>query len=384
MVKDRRIPTVLLIVVCAIVGLAMVVKPHEPIKTLSDPAKLLESPVGVIGDSSFAEKVVNGVSLGVVLHHSEYSAEHANALEALRTWAARQFHSDPRFLHPVIIAEPVANSTVLNSSAYSVFAAPYYAVSGMLSDFLSGRIAQYDKSASFTTFARDYFDYFGREPEAATLLARYQSDRAKAAVNPLMALLFLVLSLVAARAFVPRLFDKANWWRYPVNPEGAFAASCLAYGLFAYGSFYFAQSVVVEAVAGQSIAAGVLCLLSGLYVLFPVALFIDGEQVLILRSGLSMSRVLCGAWIFASLVVVQLLTWLKQGVLTSPDPLTLLICGFSGDFLHEPTVAKRYMAMTVAVLWSLASTLVLRKLTAPAGVSTREVAKKLEKLTTGL
>ncbi len=83
------------------------------------------------------------------------------------------------------------------------------------------------------------------------------------------------------------------------------------------------------------------------------------------------------AFLFLSLLVVQLLNWLKQGSLTAPDPLTLIISGLTGDFIHEPSQSKKTLALVISSLWALALAFTLKTVTRRAGVSSAEVAKRL-------
>ena len=109
-------------------------------------------------------------------------------------------------------------------------------------------------------------------------------------------------------------------------------------------------------------------------------IIVDATEVLTLRHTLSSRRILVFAWVIVSLLCIQFLTWLKQGVLTDPDPLTLLICSFSGDFIHEPLAVKHFLATFIGLAWSGSFAFMLRTLARRGTESTKEVQKKLAAL----
>ncbi|MBU6452870.1 MAG: hypothetical protein KGS72_13875 [Cyanobacteria bacterium REEB67] len=376
-----RLGTVIVALVALLFGLSYFGRVKEPILELVQPAKMLDkAKFAFPGDTSFGDRVVNRSAFAVILHHSEYSAANANALESVRSWAANQFHQDPRFLHPVILPKPVASSTFLNASAYNLLAVPYYLSSQVLGGFLSARIETYCQSQSFKAFADDYYELLGKDGEAATLLARYQSDRGKAAINPLLSLVYFIVAFLSAPVWTRPLRRVATLWRAPFGPDGASAAAAFSYALICLATFYFSQAVLVESTAAQSILAGITCGALAIYMLLPVQVIVDAQEVLTLRHTLTNKRIMVCAWVVASLFCIQFLTWLKQGVLTDPDPLTLLICGFIGDFIHEPVAVKHFLATAIAVLWSATFALMLRTLAHRGTDSTKEIQKKLAAL----
>lgn len=381
-VKKKLGAAVLMVITATmLVGSAIFVKPREKVTTLVNADRLMEgASTSGVWDTRFADKVMKTVFFALVLTSDEYTQQNAEALEALRSWAAREFHRDPRFLHPVILPAPLANSTFVNSTVYSFLASPYYCLRSLCGDFLSWRIEQFSHSRAFHTFSRNCFDFFGAEPEAAAMLARYQSDRAFAAVDSLLAFCYFSLALLISGMPVRFLKEKAAYWRAPLGQLESAATkqvAGLAYGTFVVAGFYFLQSVLQEALAGQSLLACFLSLGLGLYVLFPVKIFADSENVLFLRSGLSVKTVSACSFLFLSLLVIQLLNWLKQGSLTAPDPLTLIISGLTGDFIHEPSQSKKTLALVISSLWALALAFTLKTVTRRDGVSSAEVAKRL-------
>ncbi|HMW91774.1 MAG TPA: hypothetical protein PLC15_18510 [Candidatus Obscuribacter sp.] len=377
--KRVGVATIIVLAAAMLVVSAIFIKPREKVATLVNADKLMAgASTSGVWDTRFADKVMKTVFFALVLTSDEYTQQNAEALEALRSWAAREFHRDPRFLHPVILPAPVANSTFVNSSVYSLLASPYYGLRSLSGDFLSWRMEQFSQSRAFHTFTKNCFEFFGEEPEAAAMLARYQSDRAFAAIDSMLAFCYFLLALLISRIPVRFLKEKAAYWRAPLGQlESAGIAAELAYGTFVVAGFYFLQSVIQEALAGQSLLACLLSIGLGLYVLFPVKIFADRETVFCLRSSLTVRTVAACAFLFLSLLVVQLLNWLKQGSLTAPDPLTLIISGLTGDFIHEPSQSKKTLALVISSLWALALAFTLKTVTRRAGVSSAEVAKRL-------
>jgi hypothetical protein len=379
--RNWRWGTLIVVLVAILFGLSYFGRAREPILELVSPAKMLPgAKFGFPGSTAFGERVVNQSAFAVILHHSEYSGENANALESVRSWAANEFHQDPRFLHPVILPKPVASSTFLNASAYNILAVPYYVSTQAIGAFLAARIDSYCQTESFKAFATDYYELLGKDGEAATLLAHYQSERGKAAINPLLSLIYFFLAFVGAPLFTRPLKQLALRWREPFGSEGASAATAFAYFLGCLATFYFAQAVLEDSTGAQSILAGITCGALALYALFPVQIFVDATEVLTLRHTLSTRRVMVFAWVVASLLCIQFLTWLKQGVLTDPDPLSLLISSFRGDFIHEPMAVKHFLATAIGLTWSASFAFMLRILARRGSESTKEVQKKLAAL----
>jgi hypothetical protein len=379
--RNWRWGTLIVVLVAFLFGLSYFGRTREPILELVTPAEILPTAKFAFpGDTSFGERVVNRSLFAVILHRSEYSGDNANALESVRSWAANEFQLNPRFLHPVILPKPVASSTFLNATAYNILAVPYYASTQVIAGFLSSRITSYCESDSFQAFADDYYELLGKDGEAATLLARYQSERGKSAINPFLSLVYFFLALALAPITMRPFKRLALRWREPFGGEGSTAAACFAYFLTCVSSFYFAQAVLAESTAAQSILAGITCGALALYTLFPVHVSADAEEVLMLRHTMSSRRVMVFAWVVVSLLCIQFLTWLKQGVLTEPDPLTLLICSFSGDFIHEPLAVKHFLATSIGLAWSCSFAFMLRILARRGSESTKEVQKKLAAL----
>lgn len=382
-----RFSTIFVAVAALVFSLAYFVKAKEPILQIVSPDKIMSSAVSLPNstDSKFAEMVMNSSSYAVFLCRSEYSSGNANSLEALRGWAAQQFQNDPRFLHPVILPKATASSTFINSTAYCLFAAPYYFASQAAAGLISSRVDSYCDSESFRVFKNDFAGLFGRDAEAATLLARYQSDRARTAINPLLSVLLWLLTAVLSPLLVRPFRRAAAFWRAPFmvgNDQNSCrntisSAAYFAYFVSALGVYYTAQALVVETTAAPSAIAAIVCGAAALYVLFPVKVFVDNDEVLFLRSTITTRSIVISAWLFLSVLSIQMLTWIKQGVLTEPDPISLLISAFTGDFIHDPLTAKRWISTAIALAWSASFVFILKILSRRGTESSREVTKKL-------
>lgn len=382
-----HISTIAVVLAALVFAIAYLGKVKEPILQIVSPDRMMSTtekaalPNGT--DSKFAESVINSSSYAVFLCRSEYTSGNANSLEALRGWAAQQFHNDPRFLHPVILPKAAGTSTFINSTAHTLFAAPYYFASQAAASAIAARVDSYCQSESFRIFKNDFTGLFGSETEAATLLARYQSDRARNAINPLLSVLFWLLTAVLSPWLIAPFKRAASFWRAPfasderVDRKSAAAAAYFSYFVSFLALYYTAQAIVVESTAGPSAIAAIVCGASALYVLFPIKVFVDNDEVLFLRSTITTRSVVISAWLFLSVLSIQMLTWIKQGVLTEPDPISLLISSVTGDFIHDPLTAKRWISTAIALSWTASFAFILKILSRRGSESSREVTKKL-------
>lgn len=374
--------TILVFAVACMFAFSLGYRASEPTRHIAKVDKVMPyAKFRYPGDLSFAQQVVDSSTFAVVLQKSEFSQANANALEALRSWAGRNFRRDPRFLHPVSLPQPMPNATVLDSAFYGLFHAPYAWLSVQATGFLEERIAQFCDSETFSIFRRDYVELFGNDTEAATLLARYQTERARAAINPLLALLYCALTLVAAPYGVRFLRELAGLWREAVSEYGAKEAAWVSYFSLSFALFYCLQALVCLDVQAVSLATAAFFGLLAVYLLFPVKLLASREDLLFLRTSLDGRTVLLIGWMLFSMLCGQCVLWLKQDLLTNLDPLTLLICAFKGNFLTDPQALKKALAMSISVAWAASFAFSLKLLNHRGAASTKEVAKRLASLT---
>lgn len=374
-----RLSSAMVALVASICACSYIFKPRESMRQLVAPEAMIpHTKIEFPRDTSFADAVMKSSSWAVVLLHSEYSSGNANALESIRSWAAEQFHRDPRFLHPVVLPKSGSNTTFLNAGAHSLLAGPYFWLADLTAGWIGGQIEKSSSSPAFEAFRADYINLFGKGSESATLLARYQADRARAAVNPVLSAGYLMLVLLLSPLGVRALCKPAGRWR--IGSQGALAASVFSYFALSVAVAYIAQALILEATAAWSLTAALVSLVAALYVLFPLHVFIDSQEVLLLRSNIESREVKVFGWLFVSILLVQTLTWLKQGQITDPDPITLIISAVTGDFIHEHLVVKRALASVIAVCWSLSFAYILSLLSKRGTDSSKEVAKKLAAL----
>lgn len=375
-----RFSSLVVVTVALLFALAYFVKPKEAVTQIVSPAKMMpQQAIGFPADASFAEHVMNSSSVAIVSHRNEYSNGNANSLEALRSWAAQEFHNDPRFLHPVILPKARASSTFVNATAFSLIGWPYFALSETITSALGERIEKYCSSEAFSVFKNDYVGVFGENAESATLLARYQADRARSAVHPVLALLYSLVILLFAPLAVRPLKTAAQRWRLPFAPEerAAGSAAVFAYFSLAVSLYYVLQAVLVESTTASAVVAAIIAGGTGAYVLFPLQVFVDSKEVLVLRSTISRRAVYIFGWMLFSVLSIQMLTWIKQGVLTEPDPISLLISSFTGDFIHDPLSAKRLVASAIAIAWFASFGFILTIMKKQNSESSREIVRKL-------
>ncbi|HEY9784172.1 MAG TPA: hypothetical protein V6D17_02145 [Candidatus Obscuribacterales bacterium] len=307
--------------------------------------------VSPTGGNTLADRVANSFGLALVIVESEFSEKNALGLEAMRIWARENFHRDPSFLHPVSLAVPVEiHHSVFDSLLYNLVAGPLYFSQGRTMEFLRWRIAEFQKTRAYESFRSDYYDLVGLDTESALLLARYQSDRAKVAVNVILCAAFWIF--VAGAGICTVIFSKPG-------TRSTKGQRLLSYGWLLTALLYtiiaWTQNLVPVMVSG------LLCLAVGLYLRRPVLIGYGEDSGLSFRLVSLGSRVVAVcSWISLTLLAIRLLTWIKTGTLVNPDPITLLISSWTGDFLHDPLHAKRDIGKLIGLAWVLFSAWVLQ------------------------
>ncbi|HNM49062.1 MAG TPA: hypothetical protein PKN86_05145, partial [Candidatus Obscuribacter sp.] len=95
--KRVGVATIIVLAAAMLVVSAIFIKPREKVATLVNADKLMAgASTSGVWDTRFADKVMKTVFFALVLTSDEYTQQNAEALEALRSWAAREFHRDPR------------------------------------------------------------------------------------------------------------------------------------------------------------------------------------------------------------------------------------------------------------------------------------------------
>lgn len=293
-------------------------------------------------DAGFADRVLNS-SWAMVLIHSNFSDGNAVGLEALRNWAKEQFSRDKQFLHPLSIPRRAPSATVFEALSTRLLGNLKTAMDAKLSQFLAWRVGEFANTGAYQSFRVDYYELFGVSNESGTLLARYQDERARSSLGALTGALFwLLFGTVLAISYL-RAREKH------LSPP---AQRYLSHIWLAFSFFY----LVVAWSGGNvgALAACILCAVAGAYLRYPVRP-IQGREGEVTLASLALSQRTCVvlAWLTFSMVGIQIVSWLRFSFLNEPDPLTLIICGLSGDFIHDPVNIKRTIVEIFGVSWAI-------------------------------
>lgn len=319
-----------------------------------------------VPNPKFAEGILNS-NIAMVLVHSDFSDKNAVALDALRTWAKEKFSQDIQYLHPVSWTVDESQNTIFSAFVANLVGPVRGLMETGIKQFLRWRVDEFHGTDAYQSFRLDYYNLFGVDPEAATLLVRYQEERAKLATEVITGFLFILSSLAVCISYY--VFSK-QWMS-----RGRLA---LSYGWFSLSFMYTVCAWYANEVSFMVSAA--VSLFAGLYLRYPISLSFDEAGYLDIRSiEISRKVIAAVAWISFTFVGIQVLTWVKSGSLMDPDPITLLVCSATGNFLHDPSNIKKTISHVVGVLWVFLSlsTLYVLKQGAPA---TRDLEKELESL----
>lgn len=348
-------------------GLAYFHRPHEPkvevvnvLQEYPDPTR--EYPL----DTGLSGRISQSHGLALVLVISEFSQRNAIALDSLRSWAKQNFQKDAGFLHNDPIEPTTKHSTIVESLCYSLFAAPNAALRETALTFVRDQVAEFHNTQAYEKFRNDFFDSFGLERESALLLARYQSDRARAAVDVLLTtafwlVVFAVGSVIALRSKIGERTTRLQ--------------RILAYFYVLMAVYYlcsaWSQNQVVLLISAW------VCGWIGFYIRRPFAIETNSDKGMSFKVLTpSRSVIALGYWATFSLIAIQLMIWIKTGTLVDPDPLSLLISSFTGNFLYDPTSAKRTISHAIGIVWIVVSLWTIREVTvgAPAAEVELELA----------
>jgi hypothetical protein len=367
--KLQKILTGCLVVLISIAfAMSYFSRPHDPnveivnaLQELPDPSR--NYPL----DTGLAERISRSHGLALVLVISEFTQKNALALDSLRSWARQNYLRDAGFLHNDL-PEPVnKHTTIVESLCYSLFAAPSSALRESALNFVRDQIAEFHNTPAFEKFRSDYFDSFGLEMESALLLARYQSDKAKASVDVLLTAGFWIIVFVVGSVLALRSKPGVRTTRLQ---------RILAY-FYVIMAIYYLCSAWSQNQMVFLISAWILGWI-GIYIRRPVYIELGEDKQGLSFRVLTPSRsvIALGYWATFSLIAIQILTWIKTGSLMNPDPVSLLISCFTGNFLYDPTSAKKAISQAVGIAWILVSLWVFREVTvgAPAAEVEQELA----------
>lgn len=369
--KLQKIITGCLVVLISIAfALSYFSRPHEPkVEVVSALQELPDPSRNYPLDTGLAERISRSHGLALVLVISEYTQRNAFALDSLRAWARQNFQKDAGFLHNDIPEPVTKHTTIVESLCYSLFASPSSALREAALNFVRDQVAEFHNTPAYEKFRNDYFDSFGLEMESALLLARYQSDKAKASVDVLLTTAFWIIVFVVGAVLALRSKPGIRTTRLQ---------RILAY-FYVIMAIYYLCSAWSQNQMVFLISAWILGWI-GIYIRRPVSIEIGEDQKGLSFRVLTPSRsvIALAYWATFSLIAIQLLTWIKTGSLLNPDPISLLLSSFTGNFLYDPTSAKRTISQAIGIAWILVSLWVFREVT--VGAPTAEVEKELASL----
>jgi hypothetical protein len=128
----------------------------------------------------------------------------------------------------------------------------------------------------------------------------------------------------------------------------------LGYGWMFAGLCYLVLAVTDNQV--PALVSAVVCLCVGLFLRYPFVVSRQASGAPELRPVYMGSNwVAVALLVTVSVVVIQVLTWIRTGTPDAPDPVTLLLSSLSGNFLQDPSRAKRTVLQIFGVFWVVAA-----------------------------
>jgi len=366
----RKLAVLLAAAVVLAAALAYFHRPKAPLLELVSPRQELpDYTERYPGDTSLSERVAKSYGIAMVLMQSPYTDRNVIALESVRSWAQSRFRQQPDFLHPVAL-EPATEprQTIVDALFYNLFSPVRHVAETAVGEFLRARIAEFHETPAYASFRTAYFELFGFDGEAATLIARYQTERAKLAVPVILwalawaaAVLAGVLALIRSRS----RFDTLQ--------------SVLSCGWLLLSASYLLESWLCNQI--PYLVASCLSALVGLYLRYPLAVRVEADSGALRIQPVSIGSNWLAAifWVSLSLIAIQFFTWIRTGAPNDPDPVTLMISSVTGNFLQDPVRGKRYIMNTIGAIWLVMSIWTLTQLKGDAR-SARKVEEELASL----
>lgn len=320
-------------------------RPKAPYQNLVSPQQELVAYEPIISSGAeLADRVLKSYALGFVLEHTEDSMRNVNALEAVRSWGQQQFQKDPHFLYPTYVPpkhEP--NDSFLGALGYNLFAPVKYPLEAMVGEFLKQRIAAYHYTEACKSFQNAYFGMFGDTNDSATMLALYQTEKAKLAID------ILIWSCIwggtlAVCGYRIVACDKRKRTR---RMQKALSTIWILAGIG-----YVAQAWMEVGNDTPNLISGIVAILIGCYILKPVRLLKRDDSSLKVRFvKMSFGWTAFAVWMTYSIFAITVLTWIRTTVVGHSDPISLLLASLTGDFIHSPDNGKRILTRFIGFLW---------------------------------
>lgn len=340
MQKKKLVYLAIAIVVISVL-LAYFGRPKPPrLELVSPRQELSDYEAKYPGDTKLADRVAKSYGLALVLVESPYTDRNVIALEAIRSWARERFQTEPDFLHPVSLestTEP--RETIIDAFFYNLFAQGRYWLEGLAGQCLSQQIDEFHHTSAYRSFRNAYFDLFGVDADAAALLARYQTEKAKLAVGVIFWCWLWIVAIVVGA--ISLFCSKSRFDRLQDILVGGWLIAGISY-------------LVIGWMDGQVsvFASALVCLAIGMYLRFPFMLTRDEQENIKLRLiTLGSNWIALASWLTFSLVAVQVLTWIRMGTPNEPDPITLLLSSMTGNFLQDPALGKRIILRWTGAVW---------------------------------
>jgi len=349
--------------------LSYFVKPQPPRAEIVSAREEIKSVDKIPPDPAFASRLMQGYGLALVLTQSEFSQRNADALESMRSWAKENFQRDSSFLHPVTLSpleEP--RQTVIDCLVFNLFSGPRYTLERAAGDFIHDRIQDYHQSKPYQSFRNNYYEVFGVNSESIRLLARYQQERAKRAVDVLLcAFYWLVVGIALAVAYL--------FWK-PLEPVKG--QRMLGYTWLALALFYLGLSWTEN--QAHIFVSACICAAMGFYLRRPIMVTRGEDKGLDFRLlNLSDRTIAITTWITFTLLAMQIITWIHTGNRYDPDPVTLFLQSFSGDLLHDPVRTKGNIVRLLGAAWLLIGLWTSRHLK-PGATTNEQFSRELASL----
>lgn len=287
------------------------------------------------------ERISKSSGLALVLVISEYSQSNVAALESLRTWALEHFQQEPGFLQitqSISLPEPPQN--IFGAFCENLFAGPRAFLEDKVMWFALKRVIQFHNTAAYTSIRNDFYDSFGRDKQSAILLASYEFERARQSVPVLLAFLFWVILFIAG----------IYRWFYVHKGLRDKEQKTLSGFWIVLSIFYLVQSWIDNSV--PFMLSALFSLLIGIYLRRPVRWVRDADKQISFKLITLGAKTLALFWFITfSLVVIQILVWIKTGTLFRPDPISYIIFGLTGNYFHDHLLLKRALVRLIGLAW---------------------------------
>lgn len=332
---------VLLVVVACL--LSYFVKPKAPMTELVTPDQELPGyEAQYPGDTSLSQRVMSSYGLAFVLFESPYTGTNVRALENVRSWARERFQAAPDFLHPVSIRpEQEPNDTVVGAIGYNLLGAIRYTAEGFVSNFLKDRIEDFHGTPAYNSFSTAFFEVYGKDSESATLLARYQSDKAKGSIHVVLWSAAWLISSILSLAYITFSPRAQRFDRIRKVLVALWGITALSYCITAWMS----NSI-------PAFSSALLSALAAVYFCKPFVLLTRTDSSLkVYFITLSSRWIALSVWGTFSAFAILILTWIRCTMPDTTDPVSLLLSALSGNFLYDPEEGKRLIARVIGGVW---------------------------------